>query len=116
MNPRESGQATTIMALFMGLVMLGFIALALDVGYLFRAKRIAQAAADAAAVAIRVREPVPIHACRLQASNQHAARPVGSGGYRRARLGDHVLELPILGDFALQCKGRVCPGSRVARP
>lgn len=48
---KESGQATTLMAVFMGLVMLGFMALAIDVGYLFRAKRMAQAAADAAAVA-----------------------------------------------------------------
>jgi Flp pilus assembly protein TadG len=47
----SGGQATILMALFMGLVMLGFLALAIDVGYLFRQKRIAQAAADAAAVA-----------------------------------------------------------------
>jgi hypothetical protein len=39
------------MALFMGLVMLGFLAFALDVGYLFHVKRMAQGAADAAAVA-----------------------------------------------------------------
>ena len=47
----ERGQATTFMALFMGLIMLGFIAFALDVGYLFQKKRMAQAAADAAAIA-----------------------------------------------------------------
>ena len=47
----ERGQATTFMALFMGIVMLGFIAFALDVGYLFQKKRMAQAAADAAALA-----------------------------------------------------------------
>lgn len=47
----ESGQATILMSLFMGLVMLGFLAFALDVGYLFHEKRVAQAAADAAAVA-----------------------------------------------------------------
>jgi len=47
----EGGQATVFMALFMGLVMLGFLAFVLDVGYLFREKRMAQAAADAAAVA-----------------------------------------------------------------
>ena len=35
----------------MGMVMLGFLAFALDVGYLFHEKRMAQAAADAAAVA-----------------------------------------------------------------
>ena len=42
----ERGQATTFMALFMGLIMLGFIAFALDVGYLFQKKRMAQAAAE----------------------------------------------------------------------
>ena len=47
----ERGQATILMALFMGIVMLGFIAFALDVGYLFQKKRLAQAAADAAALA-----------------------------------------------------------------
>jgi len=47
----ESGQATVIMALVMGLVMLGFLALATDVGYLFYQKRMAQSAADAAAIA-----------------------------------------------------------------
>jgi Flp pilus assembly protein TadG len=47
----ERGQATILMALFMGIVMLGFIAFALDVGYLFQKKRLAQAAADAAVLA-----------------------------------------------------------------
>jgi hypothetical protein len=46
-----NGQATTIVALCMGIVMFGFAALALDVGVLFRSERMAQAAADAAAVA-----------------------------------------------------------------
>lgn len=46
-----NGQATTILALCMGIVMFGFVALALDVGVLFRSERMAQAAADAAAVA-----------------------------------------------------------------
>jgi Flp pilus assembly protein TadG len=47
----EKAQGLLVMALFMGLVGLGFLAFALDVGSLFRAKRSAQAAADAAAVA-----------------------------------------------------------------
>ena len=50
-HKRESGQATIIMALFMGIVMIGFMGLCLDVGYFFQEKRMAQAAADAAAVA-----------------------------------------------------------------
>jgi hypothetical protein len=47
----ENGQATILMCVFMGLLMLGFLALALDVGYMFHEKRMAQAAADAAALA-----------------------------------------------------------------
>ena len=47
----ESGQTVLFVALFLGLVALGFVAFALDVGVLFRAKRIAQSAAQAAAVA-----------------------------------------------------------------
>ena len=47
----ESGQAVVLMSVFLGLVMLGFLALALDAGMLFRERRNAQAAADSAAVA-----------------------------------------------------------------
>ncbi|SEG17575.1 Putative Flp pilus-assembly TadE/G-like [Bryocella elongata] len=47
----ERGQATIMMAIFMGLVMMGFLGFALDVGYFFQQKRQAQVAADAAAVA-----------------------------------------------------------------
>jgi hypothetical protein len=47
----ERGQVIVFVAVIMGLVMLGFLALAIDAGYLFHQKRMAQAAADAAAVA-----------------------------------------------------------------
>jgi len=47
----ESGQAALMMGIFLALVALGFMALAIDVGYFFREKRIAQASADAAAIA-----------------------------------------------------------------
>jgi Flp pilus assembly protein TadG len=47
----EGGQSTIIAAAFMGLVAMGFLAFALDVGMLSRQKRMAQAAADAAALA-----------------------------------------------------------------
>jgi Flp pilus assembly protein TadG len=47
----ESGQALVVMAAFMGLLAIGFLAFAIDVGTLFRAKRMAQTAADAAALA-----------------------------------------------------------------
>jgi Flp pilus assembly protein TadG len=47
----ESGQSIVIVAAFMGLVAMGFLAFALDVGTLSQQKRMAQAAADAAALA-----------------------------------------------------------------
>jgi len=47
----ESGQTVLFVAFFLGLVAIGFLAFALDVGTLFRAKRMAQSAAQAAAVA-----------------------------------------------------------------
>jgi Flp pilus assembly protein TadG len=47
----ESGQTVVLMAAFMGLLALGFAALAVDIGYFFHEKRMAQAAADAAAIA-----------------------------------------------------------------
>jgi uncharacterized membrane protein len=47
----ECGQAAMMMASFLALVALGFMALAIDAGYFFREKRMAQSAADAAAIA-----------------------------------------------------------------
>jgi len=47
----ERGQAAVFMALVMGFVLMGCVALAVDVGMLFREKRVAQAAADSAALA-----------------------------------------------------------------
>jgi Flp pilus assembly protein TadG len=47
----ERGQTTILMTVIMATFLFGFIAMGVDVEYLFRAKRMAQAAADAAAVA-----------------------------------------------------------------
>ena len=47
----QRGQSTLILAVFLGIVSIAFLALAVDVGYLLHAKRMAQSAADAAAVA-----------------------------------------------------------------
>jgi len=47
----EDGQTTVVMALFLATFLFGFIAFGIDVGYMFHEKRMAQAAADAAAVA-----------------------------------------------------------------
>src|ERR1035437_7089313 len=47
----EEGQATIFIAVFTATVLFGFLAMAIDMQYLFHAKRMAQAAADAAVVA-----------------------------------------------------------------
>ncbi len=47
----EDGQAIVVFAAVMAIVALGFLAFAVDIGSLFRQKRMAQAAADAVAVA-----------------------------------------------------------------
>jgi len=47
----ESGQTIIVAAVFMALLAIGFMALAVDVGQLFRYKRMAQSAATAAALA-----------------------------------------------------------------
>jgi len=47
----RSGQSAVWLAAFLGMLALGFMALAVDAGYFFHEKRMAQSAADAAAVA-----------------------------------------------------------------
>ena len=47
----ERGQAAILLASFLALAALGFMALAIDTGYFFHEKRMAQSAADAAAIA-----------------------------------------------------------------
>src|ERR1039457_3129225 len=51
MKRNERGQTTTMLALVMGSVMVATMAFAIDIGYMFHEKRMAQAAADAAALA-----------------------------------------------------------------
>jgi len=47
----EHGQTTVLMALFLGTFLFAFVALGIDLQFLFRAKRMAQSAADSAALA-----------------------------------------------------------------
>jgi len=47
----DHGQATILMALLMGFVMIGFLGLAIDIGMFYRERRIVQQAADAGAMA-----------------------------------------------------------------
>jgi Flp pilus assembly protein TadG len=65
------------MALFMGLAMLGFMAVAVDVGYLFHEKRMAQSAADAAAVAAAEEDSYAGDSGNAQAAANAAAKENG---------------------------------------
>ena len=47
----ESGQSTLVITFLVGILLFGFLALGIDVGFVFHEERMAQAAADAAAVA-----------------------------------------------------------------
>src|ERR1017187_3669338 len=47
----RSGQSAVWLAAFLGMLALGFMALAVDTGYFFHERRMAQSAADAAAIA-----------------------------------------------------------------
>lgn len=49
--PGDAGQTLVPVVIFMAVAMFGLLAFALDVGYIFHEKRMAQAAADAAAIA-----------------------------------------------------------------
>lgn len=70
---RERGQATALMALFFALVLLGFLGFALDVGIFFREKRMAQAAADAAALAAAEEQTYGNSTAQMQAAANAAA-------------------------------------------
>ena len=53
MQSNERGQTIAVLAAGMFLVLLGFIGMAIDVGFLYHQKRVDQQAADAAALACR---------------------------------------------------------------
>lgn len=69
----ERGQATALMALFLAILLTGFLGFALDVGYFFREKRMAQAAADAAALAAAEEQSYGNTQAQMQAAANAAA-------------------------------------------
>jgi len=73
----ECGQSVVLVALFMGIVMLGFLAFAIDGGYLFYQKRMVQAAADAAAVAAAEEDSYSGDSGNAQAAANAAAQMNG---------------------------------------
>ena len=83
-------------------VELAFIdVLAADEGEVHRprivGRRRGDRAADAAAVPVRVGEPVPVDVRRLEAADEHAGRPVRRCGDRRRCMRNHAAERLVLG-------------------
>jgi len=73
----EVGQTTVVMALVMATFLLGFVALGFDVNNLFRERRMAQAAADAAAIAAAEESATPPTGT-ISASQQAAANAMAT--------------------------------------
>ena len=65
-------------------------------------ERSGDGAADAAAVAVRVGEPVPIDARRLEPADQHPRGPVGRRRNRGLRFRDDAAELLVFGDLDVE--------------
>jgi hypothetical protein len=87
------------MAVFMGLVGVGFLAFALDVGSLFRAKRMAQAAADAAAVAAAEEVSVGNTTSNEQAMANAVAKLNGFDPTASTNPATVTLSIPSTGNF-----------------
>jgi Flp pilus assembly protein TadG len=95
----ESGQAVVFVAVFMGLLALGFLAFALDVGTLFREKRMAQSAAQAAAVAA-AEEVGTNHSANEQAIANAMAKLNGFDTTLATNPATVTLTTPATGNFA----------------
>src|ERR1044071_4683682 len=80
--------------------------LAADEGEVHRPRVVRQrrgdGAADAAAVAVRVGESIPIDPRRLEAADEHPGRPIGRRRNRSARLRHDPAEPLVFGDFDRQ--------------
>lgn len=95
----ENGQSLLIVAVFMCVIGLGFMAFALDVGSLFRQKRMAQAAADAAAVAAAKEKFVGNSTSNEQAMANAIAKLNGFDTTLSSHAATVVLSTPSTGTF-----------------
>jgi len=96
----EGGQASVFMALFLGLAALGFLAVAVDVGYLFHEKRMAQSAADAAAVAAAEEDSYAGDSGNAQAAAEAAAKENGFDTAQTTNPATVTITTPDSGNFA----------------
>jgi len=94
----KSGQTVAVFALFTCILAMGFLAIALDVGTLFRAKRGAQSAADAAAVAA-AEEVVANNAPNKQNIANSMAKLNGFDTTLAVHPATVTLTTPTTGDF-----------------
>jgi hypothetical protein len=74
---KEHGQSSVLAVLFVAIIMIGFLSFAVDVGYMFHMKRMAQAAADAAAVAAAEEDSYAGDSGNAQAAANAAAKMNG---------------------------------------
>jgi len=99
----EEGQATVVMTLFLAGFLLGFVALGLDVNNIFRERRMAQAAADAAAIAAGEESPTPATGT-ITASQQAAANAMATlNGFNTSAATNPAtvtLSIPVGGSYA----------------
>jgi Flp pilus assembly protein TadG len=98
----ESGQASVFMILFMGIVMLGFLGFSVDVGYFFHEKRMAQAAADAAAVAAAEEDGYAGDSGNAQAAANAAATMNGFDTGAASNPATVTLTSPTSGNYSSQ--------------
>lgn len=103
-RPRDSerGQSTLLVALCLSLVMLGFLAFAVDIGYLFQKKRMAQSAADAAALAAAEEESYPGDSGNEQAAANAAATLNGFNTSATTNPAVVSLTYPTTGNYSDQ--------------
>lgn len=95
----QSGQSTLIVTFLVGILLLGFVALGIDVGYAFHAEGMAQAAADAAAVAA-AEEMAAGNAANEQAAANAMAKLNGFDPSASIYPAQVTLSTPSSGNFA----------------
>jgi Flp pilus assembly protein TadG len=96
----ENGQSLVLASAIMGIVMLGFLALAADIGYLFQQRRMAQAAADAAAVAAAEEDSYAGDSGNAQAAANAAATMNGFNTSAATNPAVVTLSSPTSGNYS----------------
>jgi len=96
----DRGQAIVVVAVFMGLIAIGFMAIAVDAGSLFRQKRAAQSAADAASHAAAEELALGYSAAEEQSVANQVAKLNGFDTTLATNPATVVLATPASGTFS----------------